>query len=403
VVVASAERLTRADLLDWRKGGQRCKMLAVLPPESAREDIEFVLSIADDLILFSDRKELFDLRVRRLLDTSCSESEAAYEGLIGELCRANLVGSDPNFVRAAERLAASARADIPVLITGETGTGKELFARAVHSLSHRRNHPFIPVDCGGIPDHLFENELFGHVRGAFTDAHGEQRGLVSVADGGTLFLDEVDSLSIAAQAKLLRFLQERQFKSLGSERWARADVRIVAASNRNLVQRIEEKQFRQDLYFRLDVLRVEVPPLRERPQDIPLLARHFLVRNQPKGTLKSFSPSAMRRLMSHHWPGNVRELLNVVQRAIVFSHGPLIDATDIALSQEAVMPQRQNFRAAREETVENFERGYVQELLVRHHGNVTHAAREAGKERRSFGRLVKKYGVRALARAAGQN
>ncbi len=149
----------------------------------------------------------------------------------------------------------------------------------------------IPVDCGGIPDHLFENELFGHVRGAFTDAHGNQRGLASVAETGTLFLDEVDSLSLTAQVKLLRFLQERQFKVLGSERWAQADGRIVAASKRDLARQVAEKQFRQDLYFRLDVLRVEVLPLRERPQDIVLLARHFLSRHQLAGALKSFSPA----------------------------------------------------------------------------------------------------------------
>ena len=402
VVVAPAERLTRADFLDWRKGGQRCRMLAVLPAASAREDIDFALSIADDLILSSDRQDLFELRVRRLLDGCVSEAEAAYEGLIRELGRANLVGRDPNFLRAAERMAASARTDLPVLITGETGTGKELFARAIHFMSDRRNHPFIPVDCGGIPDHLFENELFGHVRGAYTDAHGEQRGLASLAEGGTLFLDEVDSLPPAAQAKLLRFLQERQFKALGSERWAQADVRIVAASNRDLARQIADKQFREDLYFRLDVLRLEVPPLRERPRDIALLARHFLLQYQAEGSRKSLSAAALRRLASHQWPGNVRELLNVIQRAIVFSQGLQIEASDIAVSQTPLPIGRQDFRTAREETVESFERAYVQELLLRHQGNVTHAAREAGKERRAFGRLVKKHGFRATPRAAGQ-
>jgi len=240
------------------------------------------------------------------------------------------------------------------------------------------------------------------VRGAFTDAHAEQRGLVSVAEGGTLFLDEVDSLPVAAQAKLLRFLQERQFKALGSERGAQADVRIVAASNRDLAQRIAEKQFRQDLYFRLDVLRLEVPPLRERPRDIALLARHFLSQYQAAGARKSFSPEALERLTSYPWPGNVRELLNVIQRAIVFSQGSCIDAADIALSRGTPLPPRQDFRTAREETVESFERAYVQELLLRHRGNITHAAREAGKERRAFGRLVKKHGFRAAPRAAGQ-
>jgi DNA-binding NtrC family response regulator len=402
VVVGPAERLTRADLLDWRKDSPRCRMLAVLPPESATEDIERVLGIADDLILSSERQDLFELRVQRLLDAGSSDAQAAYEGLIAELGRVNLVGMDPNFLRATERLAASARTDLPVLITGETGTGKELFARAIHFMSHRRNHPFIPVDCGGIPDQLFENELFGHVRGAFTDAHGEQRGLAAAAEGGTLFLDEVDSLSPAAQAKLLRFLQERQFRALGSEKWTHADARILAASNRDLARQTAEKQFRQDLYFRLDVLRLEVPSLRERPRDIALLARHFLSQYQPPGTHKSLAPAALQRLESHDWPGNVRELLNVIQRAIVFSHGSRIEGSDIALSKEVVQPRRQDFRTAREETLESFERAYIEELLRRHQGNITHAALDAGKERRAFGRLVKKYGFRARARAAGQ-
>jgi DNA-binding NtrC family response regulator len=305
-------------------------------------------------------------------------------------------------LRTAERIAATARTDLPVLITGETGTGKELFARAIHFMSRRRNHPFIPVDCGGIPDHLFENELFGHVRGAFTDAHTEQRGLAAVAEGGTLFLDEVESLPLAAQAKLLRFLQERQFKALGSERWAQADVRIVAATNRDLVKQTAEKEFRPDLYFRLDVLRLELPPLRERPEDIPLLARYFLAQHEPAGRARSFSPAALRRLTSYHWPGNVRELLNVIQRAIVFSKGAQIDACEIVLSQTTTTDRR-DFRTAREETIESFERAFVQELLQRHQGNVTHAAKEAGKERRAFGRLIKKYGLRAGACAAGQS
>jgi DNA-binding NtrC family response regulator len=176
----------------------------------------------------------------------------------------------------------------------------------------------------------------------------------------------------------------------------------VAASNRDLARQIADKQFREDLYFRLDVLRLEVPPLRERPRDIALLARHFLLQYQAEGSRKSLSAAALRRLASHPWPGNVRELLNVIQRAIVFSQGLQIEASDIAVSQTPLPIGRQDFRTAREETVESFERAYVQELLLRHQGNVTHAAREAGKERRAFGRLVKKHGFRATPRAAGQ-
>jgi DNA-binding NtrC family response regulator len=351
VAIAAPARLSQTDIVEWKKLNPRCKILAVLSPESSRDDIDVALSVVDDLVLSSERRDLCELRALRLLNTCCSEAIDAYEGLIKELGPTNLVGQDPTFLQAANRMLASARTDFPVLILGETGTGKELFARAIHFMSHRRNYPFVPVECGGIPDHLFENELFGHVRGAFTDAHKEQRGLASVAEGGTLFLDEVDSLSLDAQSKLLRFLQERQFKPLGAERWTQANVRIIAASNRDLVKHIADRQFRQDLYFRLDVLRLEVPPLRERPHDIPMLARHFLWQYQTEGTRKSFSPAALRRLASHHWPGNVRELLNVVQRAIVFSHGAEIDGPDITFANQArTLERQQNFRTARQQS-----------------------------------------------------
>jgi len=401
VLVGPAARLRQ---VDWLNGtvGLRRKTMVVLPSESSRDDLEFALSVADDLTLSSERPDLFQLRVCRLLELCGSETASASENLIAELAPTNLVGTDPTFLRTAGNIAPSARTDLPVLILGETGTGKEMFARAIHFISRRRNQPFIPVDCGGIPDHLFENEVFGHVRGAYTDAHADQRGLAAAAEGGTLFLDEVDSLSPGAQSKLLRFLQERQFKALGSEKWTRSDVRIVAASNRDLTRQVSENQFRQDLFFRLDVLRLELPPLRDRPKDIPLLAQRFLAEHQTSGGPQSFSAAAIRRLSLHTWPGNVRELLNVVQRAIVFSKGVQIDACDIVLSQERHVPDGQDFRAAREETIDRFEREYVQELLLRHHGNVTHAAREARKERRAFGRLVKKYGLRANTCAAGQ-
>jgi DNA-binding NtrC family response regulator len=277
-----------------------------------------------------------------------------------------------------------------------------MFARAIHFLSERRNRPFVPVDCAGVPDHLFENELYGHVRGAYTDAHTEQRGLAAMADGGTLFLDEVDSLPLTAQAKLLRFLQERQFKPLGSERFLRTDVKIVAASNRNLEQQVAEKRFRSDLYYRLNVLHLNLPPLQERPRDIALLAQHFLKLYLPPGVHKSFSQAALNRLSGYGWPGNVRELMNVVQRAIVFSRGLQISGDDISLPTPEPSASG-DFRHAREASIQVFERDYIQELLQRNAGNITHAAREAGKERRAFGRLVKKYGLAAQTRVAGRD
>jgi DNA-binding NtrC family response regulator len=357
--------------------------------------------VADEFVLLPENDEVIRHRIRRFL-VPRSEAQSAYESLLTALGRANLVGRDPAFVRMAEKMVPSANCDFAALITGETGTGKDLFARAMHFLSGRQSKPFIPVDCAGIPDHLFENELFGHARGAYTDAHGEQKGLATLADKGTLFLDEIDSLSLTSQAKLLRFLQDHQFKPLGSERYVHSDVRVIAATNRNLEQHVQEKQFRSDLYFRLNVLRFELPPLRARMQDIPLLAEHFLALYLPPGIRKTLSPGALHRLGAYQWPGNIRELANVIQRAIIFSQGALINRCDISLPEEDAPKAESDFRTERKEALQSFEREYVQQLLRRNQGNITWAAREAGKERRAFGRLVKKYASAQVQRAPGQ-
>jgi DNA-binding NtrC family response regulator len=324
---------------------------------------------------------------------------------------AKLIGGTPSFLRTLTRIRLAARSGSPVLITGETGTGKELSARAIHHLSRRHSYPFIAVDCVAVPDHLFENELFGHARGAFTSAEGEQQGLVAMADGGTLFLDEIDALSPPAQAKLLRFLQERTFKPLGADRFVRADVNVLSATNRDLEALVREKQFRSDLYFRLNVLTLNLDPLRARREDIPLLARHFVdtVCAEQRVPRKLLSPAAVRKLTSQDWPGNARELFNVIQRAVVFSEGGSIQPQHVlsmpadapaapwdapASPADTSPPPASSFRQARATALAAFERGYVEGLLRRHAGNVTWAAREAQKDRRAFGRLVKKYGLR---------
>jgi two-component system response regulator GlrR len=376
-------------------------IVAVLPKDLEPSDLALASTVADDFILWPERPEVIRHRIQRFL-IPMVERQHAYENLIAGLGKANLVGQDPAFLLMADKIASSANNTFPTLITGETGTGKDLFARVIHFLSGRRSQPFVPVDCGGIPDHLFENEIFGHVRGAYTDAHGEQRGLAAIADKGTLFLDEIDSLSLAAQAKLLRFLQDHQFKPLGSERYLHADVKIVAASNRNLAQQVAEKEFRADLHFRLNVLHIELPPLRARPQDIPLLAQYFLKLHLPAGVRKALTSAALHHLTSYDWPGNVRELENVIQRAIVFSRGTQISGCDIALPSPPLKLMTSTFRTARQEALHAFEREYVEELLRRNKGNITWAAREAGKERRAFGRLVKKYASGQLPRQAGQ-
>ena len=320
------------------------------------------------------------------------------ERLGNELGLSNLIGCHPEFMREINKIPRAASSDSDVLITGETGTGKELCARAIHHLSGRRNLPLICVDCGGVPDQLFESEIFGHVRGAFTDAHRTQKGLVAMAEGGTLFLDEINSLSMQAQTKLLRFLQDRSYRPLGSEQFHRANIRIVAATNRDLQQAMAEKTFRRDLFFRINVLRLHMMPLRERADDIELLVDHFLDRfcAEMGGPRKTLSASALRALRSLQWPGNIRELHNTIRRAVVFSDGLKLlpsHLLSVPPTPSDLDKAPRSFREAREQALHSFERQYVEQLLRKHRGNITHAARDANKDRRAFGRLVKRHGI----------
>ena len=378
-----------------RTHGTDTRVLAVLPEHADTELFDAAIEIADDFLLEPVRREELRRRILRLIDTASNQVEQAGDQLVREAALRNLVGNDPAFCREVDRIPACARSEFPVLITGETGTGKELFARAIHALSARRALPFIPFDCGAIPDHLLENELFGHARGAFTDAHKEQKGLVALANGGTLFLDEVDVLSVGAQAKLLRLLQEKSYRPLGGERFLHADVKIVAATNRDLENCVERNLFRSDLYYRLNVLRLRLPPLRERPGDIGLLVEYFL-RSTPGGAQRSLSAGALRLLAAQPWPGNARELLNAVQRAAIFSPGAQIDAAEFCLPHAGIEEASpKTFHEAKKKSVRDFERSYITNVLNRNNGNITKAAREAGKDRRSFGRLAKKYGATA--------
>ena len=371
--------------------------LAVLPDGIDEAALTATARLVDDFVLWPAAvREVRERLARLLAPASRTDLESAQSRLTAELGLRNLIGRDPAFLAMLAKLPRIAQADSNVLITGETGTGKELCARAIHHLSARRHAPFIAVDSGALPDSLFENELFGHAAGAFTDARTEQRGLAALAEGGTLFLDEIDALSRALQSKLLRFLEERTFKPLGSERFRRADVRLVAASNRDVEAIVRTGAFRSDLYFRLNVLSVHIPPLRDRREDIVMVAQHLLEsQTEPGARPHSLAPSALRKLTLHHWPGNVRELLNVVQRAIVFADGLVIHARDIelpVLDVEGEAPVS-GFRQARAEALARFERAFVEGLLRKHAGNITRAAREAGKDRRAFGRLAKKLGL----------
>lgn len=316
-----------------------------------------------------------------------------------------LIGNSPVFREMLEILHKVAGYDASVLITGETGSGKELAARAIHYLSARRDKPFIPVNCGALPDHLIENELFGHNRGAYTDARESQAGLIAQAEGGTLFLDEVDALSQKAQVSLLRFLQDGQYRPLGSSRTEIAQVRILAASNVELEQLVEEGHFRADLHFRLNVIELPVPPLRARGGDVALLARHFIAEAacRYKIPAKELHPDTLEWLASQPWPGNIRELRNRIQREFLLADSPLLHIRAPTPSNERRrQPDRRhgitdtlNFNEAKQCVLRSFERSHLQRLMRESAGNVSRAARMAGKERRALGKLLKKYQIEA--------
>jgi DNA-binding NtrC family response regulator len=397
VDAVSAEEQVLGFLGSLRDFAISTPVLAILPEHFEDGVLREVSQVADDFLVYPLRTEELALRIGRILDRWGNGRAQLQATLENDLVLTQMVGKHPAFQAAVQQARAFGASQASILITGETGTGKEVFAHAIHALSVARKGPFIPVDCGALPDHLVENELFGHRRGAFTDAHTDQKGLAAMAEGGTLFLDEIDSLSLASQAKLLRFLQERSYRALGADRYTQANVRVIAATNRPIEDAVRQKEFRSDLYFRLSVLRLKLPSLRERPGDIPLLAWHFL-QNECAGRCKTFSATALRLLESHHWPGNVRELFNVIQRALVFSTAQQILPEHISLTGEALEPAKstsanQHLKTAKRKMIERFERSYIEQLLARHQGNVTRAAREAGKERRAFGKLVKKYGI----------
>jgi DNA-binding NtrC family response regulator len=317
-----------------------------------------------------------------------------------------IVGESPVFLTELCKLPRIASCDATVFITGESGTGKEIFARAIHYLSQRAGRPFIPVNCGAIPTELAESELFGHRRGAFTGALRDRIGLVTEADGGTILLDEVDSLPLAVQAKLLRFLEGGEFRPVGGSRIDRVSVRVIAATNADVERIIQERKFREDLYYRLNVLRVMLPPLRERPSDLPLLASALLKKQALilGSALKPLAAAALTCIAAYRWPGNVRELENVLTRALIFSKGPEIQVEDLALPaglQEKL--RSESFRILKARVIQDFERAYLQTMLDRHGGNITRAARAAAKNRRAFWELLRKYGlsVRRTDRSPG--
>jgi len=364
---------------------------------------EVLMPEVDDFLLDPLTMDEVCLRVHYVLQrftTWQDEVDQLDQSLVEYFATQKFIGRSSAFLTVLEKIPYVAACDATVLLIGDTGTGKEMCARAIHYLSPRVNKPFIPINCGSIPENLFENEMFGHESGAYTDARQARRGLVAEAEGGTLFLDEVDSLPLTAQATLLRFLQDREYKPLGSSHCRHADVRLLAASNQDLEHRVQQGFLRKDLYYRLKVVALYLPSLNERPEDVLLLAKHFLetsVREYKRPAMR-LSREAIKKLSLYRWPGNVRELENVIREAVVLAKGPVLHGADIRLPVDPEEDHKtvESFKAAKARVIRSFEREYLSHVVAASGGNISHAARSAQKDRRAFFALLKKHGLSSL-------
>jgi len=339
-----------------------------------------------------------NLRLQKLLEQTCDGQTLAHNLQPQEeelSSRGNyakpLIGQSASFLAAVRKLPNIAISDDTVLISGETGTGKEVCARNIHQLSNRASGNFLPVNCGAFPEQLIESELFGHERGAFTGAVAPNPGLIREAEGGTLFLDELDSLPLAAQSKLLRFLQEKEYRPVGSTKTRIADVRIIAATNVNIAAAVEAGRIRRDLYYRLTTFQVELPPLRERSEDIRLLAAHFLARtaNKLRKNVNGFSSDALYKLCLYEWPGNLRELESVVKRAVTLAEHSIIHSYDLSLPDLG----KKSYQERKDDFVREWERREIIALLIAHRGNVCRAAAAAMMDPRVMRERIRKLGV----------
>ena len=300
-----------------------------------------------------------------------------------------IIGSTPRMREIFATVSLVAKTDVTVLVQGESGTGKELVARAVHQKSRRRHAPFVPINCGAIPETLLESELFGHEKGAYTGAHVQRKGKLEQADNGTVFLDEIGEMSLPLQVKLLRFLQERQIERLGGKQLIAVDTRVMAATNKDLKVEIAAGRFREDLYFRLSVVTVPLPPLRERGEDVGMLANVFLRQNcQQYRRRLQFSPEALGAIAQYQWPGNIRELQNAIQRATILARGRAIEPSDLGIPPLAA-PPRTSLREARNRV----ERQVVVDALIRTRGNISRAATELGIGRPALHDLLDKHRI----------
>ena len=326
------------------------------------------------------------------------ENRLLRESLGNHFDRQNIIGRSPSMVKLLETVAQVAPSEATVLITGESGTGKEMIAGAIHFNSPRREGPFVKLNCAAITETLLESELFGQEKGAFTGAHKRKEGRFRQAHGGSIFLDEISEMSLGMQVKLLRVLQEREITRVGGEEVINVDVRLIAATNKDLLKEIQAGRFREDLFYRLNVVTLNMPPLRERREDVPLLAKHFLVMFAEKNrkTIKGFTPQAMDLLIRYEWPGNVRELMNAVERAVVLANSEYLDEKDLPL---ALKDETTEGKARPKQVIpgdlplEEVEKVSILKTLELTGGNKSEAARRLGITRRTLHKKLKKYGV----------
>ncbi|MBL8075021.1 MAG: sigma-54-dependent Fis family transcriptional regulator [Nitrospira sp.] len=343
-----------------------------------------------------DDKELKETIDKALSQQRMSREIDRLKSLVKELYGLeNVVARSSAMQRLFQQIGQVAESDATILLFGETGTGKEVMARVIHANSRRSKGAFVALNCAAIPETLFESELFGHVKGAFTSAHGAKRGLFQMAHGGTLFLDEIGEMPLAMQVKLLRAVQEREIREVGSETSVKVDVRIIAATNKDLGEAVKNGTFRNDLYYRISVVPLFIPPLRERRDDIPLLAQHFLTQSMKRSNkdIKGFTPASLHRLMINPWPGNVRELENAVEKAVVMSQQDML-TPDLfpSVSASAESPLKPLTEAK-----EEFERTYLKNVLHLTGGNISRAAQFAGRYRADFYKMLRKYGLHPSA------
>jgi len=337
-----------------------------------------------------DDKELQATLERALEQQRMSREIQRLKLLVKELYGLeNVIARSPKMQVLLDQVARVAETDATICLLGETGTGKEVIARVIHCNSRRARGPFIGVNCGAIPESLFESELFGHVKGAFTGAQQAKRGLVQSAQGGTLFLDEIAEMPLTLQVKLLRAIQEREVQEVGAERPCKVDVRFIASTNRDLSAAVRAGAFREDLYYRIHVFPITIPPLRERRDDIPFLAQHFLQQSarRMQKEIRGFLPEAMQKLTLHHWPGNIRELENAVEKAVVLSSQDMITPDLLPSVTQEPTGQVKPLTEARDE----FEQNYLKAILQLTGGNISRAAQIAGRYRADFYKLLKKH------------